>query len=227
VLLAALLDGPEPLLDDSGLKALHAHSEQRFWLLRDLQQLLERAALEAPLLISIDDAHWADGGTAAAIRTLPLRLVGLPIAWVIALRPPRESTPLVHALEKLRQNGARTIVLGPLDENAIAQLATDVLAAQPDQSILEQLTEADGNPFLVVETLLGLGRESDPVRRRPRGADRQPAPRREQRCGTARPALRRGERRCDRRGLARSHVPIRRAGADAGAARIGSAGAGR
>jgi hypothetical protein len=160
VLLAALLDGPEPLLDDSGLNALHAHSEQRFWLLRDLQQLLERAALKSPLLISIDDAHWADGGTAAAIRTLPLRLVGLPIAWVIALRPPRESTPLVHALEKLRQNGARTIVLGPLDENAIAQLATDVLAAQPDQSILEQLTEADGNPFLVVETLLGLQEEN-------------------------------------------------------------------
>ena len=160
VLLAALFDGAEPLLDDSGLTALHAHPEQRFWLLRDLQQLLERAALESPLLISIDDAHWADGGTAAAIRTLPMRLVGLPIAWVIALRPPRESTPLVHALEKLRQNGARTIVLGPLDENAIAQLATDVLAAQPDQSILEQLTEADGNPFLVVETLLGLQEEN-------------------------------------------------------------------
>ncbi len=100
VLLAALFDGPEPLLDDGGLDALHAQPEQRFWLLRDLQQLLERAALESPLLISIDDAHWADGGTAAAIRTLPMRLVGLPIAWVIALRPPRESTPLVARTRK-------------------------------------------------------------------------------------------------------------------------------
>jgi DNA-binding CsgD family transcriptional regulator len=160
VLLAALFDGATPLLDESGLTALHAQPEQRFWLLRDLQQLLERAALESPLLISIDDAHWADAGTAAAIRTLPMRLMGLPIAWVIALRPPRESTPLVRALEQLRQDGARTIVLGPLDENAIAQLATDVLAAQPDRSILEQLTETDGNPFLVVETLLGLQEEN-------------------------------------------------------------------
>jgi predicted ATPase len=40
--------------------------------LRDLQQLLERAALESPLLIAIDDAHWADGGTIAALRTLPM-----------------------------------------------------------------------------------------------------------------------------------------------------------
>src|SRR6185437_16316331 len=159
-LLAALFDGDEPLLGGDGLATVEAQPEQRFWLLRDLQQLLERAALDSPLLISIDDAHWADGGTAAAIRTLPMRLVGLPIAWVIALRPPRESTPLVRALEQLKQNGARTIVLGPLDANAIAQLATDVLGAQPDQSILEQLTEADGNPFLVVETLLGLQEEN-------------------------------------------------------------------
>jgi predicted ATPase len=76
VLLAALFDGTEPLLDPGELTSLHAQPEQRFWLLRDLQALVERAALESPLLISIDDAHWADGGTAAAIRTLPMRLVG-------------------------------------------------------------------------------------------------------------------------------------------------------
>src|SRR2546422_1438832 len=74
-LLAALFDGAEPLLDPGGLSTLHARPEQRFWLLRDLQQLLERAALESPLLISIDDCHWADGGTVAAIRTLPMRLM--------------------------------------------------------------------------------------------------------------------------------------------------------
>ena len=159
-LLAALFDGAEPLLDPGELSTLHAQPEQRFWLLRDLQQLLERAALESPLLISIDDAQWADGGTVAAIRTLPMRLMGLPIAWVIALRPPREATPLAYALEQLKHEGARTIVLGPLDDDAVVQLATDMLAAQPDQSILKQLAEGDGNPFLVVETLLGLQEEA-------------------------------------------------------------------
>jgi DNA-binding CsgD family transcriptional regulator/tetratricopeptide (TPR) repeat protein len=158
-LLAALFDGAEPLLDPGALSTLHAQPEQRFWLLRDLQQLLERAALESPLLISIDDAHWADAGTVAAIRTLPMRLMGLPIVWVIALRPPREATPLVHALEHAKQEGARLIELGPLDDDAVVQLAAEILAAQPDQSILKQLAEADGSPFLVVETLLGLQEE--------------------------------------------------------------------
>ena len=162
-LLAALFDGADPLLDPGDFTTLHAQPEQRFWLLRDLQALLERAALESPLLIAIDDAHWADGGTAAAIRTLPMRLMGLPIAWVIALRPPREATPLVRALEQLRHEGARTIVLGPLDDAAVTQLATGMLAAPPDSSILEQLAAADGSPFILVETLLGL-QEEDRIR---------------------------------------------------------------
>lgn len=158
-LLASLFDGAEPLLDPDDLTGFRAQSEQRFWLLRDLQQLLERAALDSPLLISIDDAQWVDGGTVAAIRTLPLRLIGLPIAWLIALRPPRESTPLVDALEQLKRERARSVVLGPLDDVAVVQLATVLLAARPDQSILKQLAEADGSPFLIVETLLGLQEE--------------------------------------------------------------------
>ncbi len=158
-LLAALFDGADPLLDPATLSTLHAQPEQRFWLLHDLQQLLERAALESPLLIAVDDAHWADAGTVAAIRTLPTRLMGLPIAWVIALRPPREATPLVHALEQLKHEGARSIALGPLNDDAVVELAAEMLAAQPDQSILKQLAEADGSPFLVVETLLGLQEE--------------------------------------------------------------------
>jgi DNA-binding CsgD family transcriptional regulator len=162
-LLAALFDGAEPLLDPSEFSTLHALPEQRFWLLRDLQALLERAALESPLLIAIDDAQWVDGGTVAALRTLPTRLMGLPIAWLIALRQPREATPLVHVLEQLKQEGARSIALGPLDEAAVARLASDMLAAQPDKSILAQLAAADGSPFIVVETLLGL-QEEDRIR---------------------------------------------------------------
>src|SRR5689334_9930963 len=43
-LLAALFEGDEPLLDPGELTSLHALPEQRFWLLRDVQALLERAA---------------------------------------------------------------------------------------------------------------------------------------------------------------------------------------
>lgn len=162
-LLGALFDGEDPLLDPGRLPTLRAQPEQRFWLLRDLQQLLERAALESPLLIALDDAQWADSGTVAALRTLPMRLTGLPIAWVIALRPSREASPLLDTLERLKQEGARHITLGPLSDDAVAQVARDMLSAQPDRSILDQLAEAEGSPFLIVETLLGL-QEEDRIR---------------------------------------------------------------
>jgi DNA-binding CsgD family transcriptional regulator len=158
-LLSALFDGAEPLLDPGELATLRGQQEQRFWMLRDLQQLLEQAALDSPLLIAIDDAHWADAGTAAAIRALPARLLGLPIAWVVAFRSPRNPTPLRHALDQLKQEGAQSIALGPLDDHAVARLAADALGAQPDQAILNQLAAAEGNPFIIVETLLGMQEE--------------------------------------------------------------------
>src|SRR3954469_1538216 len=83
-LMTALFDGSQPLLERSGLRELHALPEQRYWLLQDLQAMLERAALDGPVLILLDDQQWADSGTAAALRALPIGLADLPIAWILA-----------------------------------------------------------------------------------------------------------------------------------------------
>jgi DNA-binding CsgD family transcriptional regulator len=158
-LMAALFDGAEPLLDPGTLQALRSLPEPRYWLLHDIQALLERAALERPLLICLDDIQWADIGTAAALRALPPRLSSLPIAWLIASRPSQASGALSSALEYLERNGAEQIALGPLDEAAVAQVAVDVMRAQPDHALLGLLTRARGNPFLVMELLSGLYEE--------------------------------------------------------------------
>src|SRR6266576_1674785 len=143
-LLAALFDGDEPLLGRDGLATVQAHPEQRFWLLRDLQQLLERAALESPLLISIDDAHWADGGTAAAIRALPMRLMGLPMAWIIALRPRRVQVKMRERLGRLSDEASDAVTVAAslgraftFDELArtLGRPASDLLA--PVRELLE------------------------------------------------------------------------------------------
>lgn len=162
-LMTALFDGADPLLDRAELRDLPSLAEQRYWLLQDLQALLERTALDTPLLISLDDQQWADSGTAAALRALPARLPALPVAWMIALRPDQGSAQLVSAIEYLEHNGAEKIAVGPLDEAAVAQLAKDVMEAEPDHAFLDLVSRARGSPFLLMELLAGL-RDEELVR---------------------------------------------------------------
>ena len=158
-LLRALFDGPEPLLDRGALSSLPAAREQRYWLLQDLQSLLERAAIDSPMLICLDDVHWADSGTAAALRALPPRLGSLPIGWVLALRPDQGPAPVRRAFDQLVGDGAERLVLKPLGASAVAQVASDVVRAAPDQALMQMAEGAGGNPFLLVELLLGLRQE--------------------------------------------------------------------
>jgi DNA-binding CsgD family transcriptional regulator len=158
-LLRALFDGSEPLLDRAGLSSLRTGPEQRYWWLQDLQSLLERAAMEGPLLIFLDDVQWADSGTLAALRVLPPRLVSVPIGWVLAMRPDQGSEQLRHTVEYLADEGAERLVLEPLSQAAVAQMASDVMQAEPDETLLQMAGEAGGNPFLLAELLEGLREE--------------------------------------------------------------------
>ncbi len=159
-LMEALFSGTSPLLDRAALRDDHASPEQRYWLLQDLEALLERAALEAPLLVCLDDVQWADSGTAAALRTLPARLGSVPVAWVIASRPAQGSRHVRDALDWLERSGAERIVLGPLAHEGVAELAADVLLAEPGPAVLKMAERAGGSPFLLVEILSGLREEN-------------------------------------------------------------------
>jgi DNA-binding CsgD family transcriptional regulator len=158
-LLRALFDGPQPLLDRAGLSSIHSAPEQRYWRLQDLQSLLERAAMDDPLLVLLDDLQWADSGTVAALRALPPRLTSLPIGWVLAMRPDRGSAQLRRVVEYLAGEGADRLVLEPLDQAAVAQVTSEVLRAEPDEPLLLMAGEAGGNPFLLVELLEGVSQE--------------------------------------------------------------------
>jgi DNA-binding CsgD family transcriptional regulator/tetratricopeptide (TPR) repeat protein len=163
-LLGALFDGPDPPIARGALPSTRTEPGQRFWLLRDLEELLERAAESRPIVIVIDDAQWIDAGTAAALRSLTRSLAGSPIAWLIAWRPSPESAPdAASAIEHLKRNGATVIILGPLDDPATARLAAELLGGEPDNHILDLVEQAAGSPFLLVETLLGL-QEEDRIR---------------------------------------------------------------
>jgi predicted ATPase len=159
VLIEALFNGEPPVLDRLALPRTHASPEQRFWLLQDIQGLLERAAMGGPVLVCLDDLQWADNGTAAALRALPKRLADLPVVWLLSTRPGRGSPHIQGALTQLAIGGAEVVRLEPLDDAAVADVVSDVLDAQPDARLLESAGQAHGNPFLLIDLLRGLMEE--------------------------------------------------------------------
>ncbi|GAB2997422.1 LuxR family transcriptional regulator [Streptomyces pseudoechinosporeus] len=152
-LLDGLLSGPEPLFDVDKLRDLGAAPEQRFWLLQEVQDRLEQAALGTPLVIVLDDVQWLDDMTLLALRTLSARLSAHAILWLVAVRS-GAGTPGVRAtLARLEQAGAHRLGLGPLSDTAVAQITADVLGAAPDAGTLSVARRAEGVPLLLVELL--------------------------------------------------------------------------
>jgi len=152
----ALFDGDSPLVARGALSDHHASPEQRFWLLQDIQALIEEAALRDPLLICLDDLHWGGAGCAVAMRQLPQRLASLPVGWVMAFRPNQGLPQVQSAKDQLRRAGAEMIRLGPLRRKAVAEIAVDVLGAEPDEELLHKAELVQGNPFLLIEFFRGL-----------------------------------------------------------------------
>jgi len=159
VLMEALFEGRSPILERADLGDSHASPEQRYWLLQELDALIEAAALEAPLLICLDDIQWADAGTAAVLRALQSRPSTAQITWLVALRPGIGSPQIRSAVDFLEDHGATKIALGPLDQAGIAQMAADLLAAKPGSDLLKMAERSAGSPFLLVDLLSGLREE--------------------------------------------------------------------
>jgi DNA-binding NarL/FixJ family response regulator len=159
-LFGALLSGPDAPVDPGVLRDLSQSPDQRFWLLRELQEGLERAALSAPLLIAIDDVQWADAATFAALVTLPRQLATHRIMWLLAARSGELSATARSVLGRMAADGALKLTLDPLDEAAVASVARDLLGGAPDPALLEVLAGASGHPFLLTELLRGLREEN-------------------------------------------------------------------
>ena len=137
-------DLEDPPVDPVRLRDLSRSPDQRLWLLRELQESLERAAQRAPLLIIIDDLQWADAATTAALVTLSRRLATHPVSWLLALRGRELADAAREAVGKLGAAGATEIRLGPLDESAVAQVARDMLGGEPDAALQRVLTREIG-----------------------------------------------------------------------------------
>jgi hypothetical protein len=119
-----------------------------------LRELLTRLAAWRPLVISIDDLHWADADSMLLLEELlrppeppPLLLVACFRTEEVAVKP-----FLQRLLERAASNGDTVLPLGPMTDDEAQALIASVIPADVRVSRAQQrgmLSEAGGSPFLL------------------------------------------------------------------------------
>lgn len=121
-----------------------------------LVDVLEMRALQQPVLLVVEDLHWADSSTLSFVGAACRRVLGLPLGVVATLRPPTGRPEVVQLEDRLSREGVDLIRLGALDPPAVERLSNQVLRANPSPALSAKLTGASGNPFYIVEFLTAL-----------------------------------------------------------------------
>jgi predicted ATPase len=120
--------------------------------LRALHRLVQRLGAERPLLMLIDDAHWADPPSLRWLSYLSRRLDGLALLLVMAVRTTEPDSDVVTEITA----DIRSVVLrlSPLSAPAVATLVRSTYSADADESFCQACYRATGgNPFFVHELL--------------------------------------------------------------------------
>ncbi|HWT24314.1 MAG TPA: AAA family ATPase, partial [Solirubrobacteraceae bacterium] len=151
--LAALLPG----LGDGGPRDRRDDQARVF---EALLAVLEGLARSAPVLLVIEDLHWADPSTRAFLRFLAAALADEAILVVATYRPDElhrrhPLRPLLAELE--RSQRALRVELPRLARDELADQLADLLGAPPGDDLVERLyARSEGNP-LYTEELLAAG----------------------------------------------------------------------
>jgi ATP/maltotriose-dependent transcriptional regulator MalT len=138
-----------------------ALAETEMWaqarLYEALFELFRRLSERSPLVLQLEDLHWADAGTLAATSYLLRAAVGEAITIVATLRSDEvtRTHPLRPWLAELsRDASVERIDLKPLGSSEIAVIARHILGEDLGATELDDVyRRSDGNPFFAEELL--------------------------------------------------------------------------
>jgi len=149
--------------DDGGAFQRSRDPDQRFRTVDAIVGALEQVALDEPVALLLDDLQWADASTLLTVNAITRWLGYLDVAILATLRPFPRTPELARLLDRLDHDGARRLEIGPLDDHAVAELATDVVGAAPGVTLRAAVASAAGNPLFVTELLRVLADEGSLV----------------------------------------------------------------
>lgn len=121
---------------------------------------LERSARARPLLIQLEDLHWADESALRLLLYLARRVGEVPILVLATHRDAAvlEVPDLAKTTDALRREGlAIPVALGPLTEDDVVEMLQALGAGPPPSLVAPALLQAsEGNPFFLQQLVIHL-----------------------------------------------------------------------
>ncbi|MGI9185378.1 MAG: helix-turn-helix transcriptional regulator [Solirubrobacteraceae bacterium] len=154
--LATILPG----LDDSRPRDDRSDPNGQVRLFEAVLELLDLIGERTPVVLILEDMHWADRSTRAFTAFLARSLRQERVLLLLSYRTDElhrrhALRPLLSELDRLER--ARRIDLEPLDRDELSEVLTDILGGEPDAALLRRLyARSEGNP-LYTEELLAVG----------------------------------------------------------------------
>lgn len=145
---------------EAGTPAGQPRDTERFRIHRAVRQLLGRLARDSPLVLILDDAHWADPASAELAAHLLNHALPDRVLMALADRPPQLPDRLRSTLDRAAADG-RAETLWPRRLNR--DEAADVVPAADAASVDRLFRESGGNPFYLLELARAQGSTGVPA----------------------------------------------------------------
>ena len=131
-------------------------------LFQETVELLDRLSEDQPVVLLLEDLHWADASTLALLSYLAHAVPDHRILVVATYRIEELGEGLSHLVLELERSGAATLVeLAPLSDRDLAQLLSDASDETLDPALVASIcARSEGNPFFA-EELLAAGRDDE------------------------------------------------------------------
>jgi predicted ATPase len=158
----------QALPDLPPLPALEA-TQERFRFFDSLTTCLKNAAQRQPLLLVLDDLHWADTPSLLLLQFLAREMCQARLCIVGTYRDVAldQHHPLTHTLgELVREPGHQRLCLQGLSQDEVACFLASTIGATPHEAVAAFLyRQTEGNPFFLTEVVRLLATSGTPVTR--------------------------------------------------------------
>ena len=129
-----------------------------------LLTVIERLVADRPLVLVLEDVHWADRSTLDLVSLVASNTRTLPVLVLATYR--RDDVPRRHPLRslaaELTRRGAVAVQLDSLGPGEVAELLGVLLAEPPTPEVVASVVErSDGNALFVEELAAALAEDPD------------------------------------------------------------------